>query len=44
MHLHRIKPKVLSEISHLDRHQLGNVIGEKLESLFIEQQKASQFL
>lgn len=44
MHLHRIKLKVLSEISDLDRHQLGNVIGEKLESLFIEQQKASQFL
>jgi hypothetical protein len=44
MHLHRIKPKVLSEISDLDRHQLGNVIEEKLESLFIEQQKASQFL
>ena len=44
MHLHRIKPKVLSEISDLDRHQLGNVIVEKLESLFIELQKASQFL
>lgn len=44
MHLHRIKPKVLEEISDLDRHQLGNVITEKLESLFIEQQKASQFL
>ena len=44
MHLHRVKPKVLAEISDLDRNQLGNVIGEKLESLFIEQQKASQFL
>lgn len=44
MHLHRIKPRVLSEISDLDRTQLGNVIVEKLESLFIEQQKASQLL
>ena len=44
MHLHRVKPKVLAEISDLDRNQLGNVISEKLESLFIEQQKASQFL
>jgi len=44
MHLHRVKPKTLAEISDLDRNQLGNVIMEKLESLFIEQQKASQFL
>ncbi len=41
LHLHRIKPKVLAEISELDRSSLGNVISEKLESLFIEQQKAS---
>ena len=44
MHLHRVKPLVLAEISDLDRDQLGNVIMEKLESLFIEQQKASVFL
>jgi hypothetical protein len=43
MHLHRVKPTVLAEISDLDRDQLGNVIMEKLESLFIEQQKASIF-
>jgi hypothetical protein len=43
MHLHRVKPTVLAEISDLDRDQLGNVIMEKLESLFIEQQKASVF-
>jgi len=41
MHLHRLKPKVLAEISQLDRSSLGNVITEKLESLFISQQKAS---
>jgi len=44
MHLHRVKPQVLAEISDLDRNQLENVIVEKLDSLFIEQQKASQFL
>lgn len=44
MHLHRIKPRVLTQISDLDRSQLGNVIVEKLESLFLEQQKASQLL
>lgn len=41
MHLHRVKPLVLAQISDLDRTQLGNIIMEKLESLFIEQQKAS---
>ena len=44
MHLHRVKPKVLAEISDLDRTQLENIITEKLDSLFIEQQKSSQFL
>lgn len=43
MHLHRLKPKVLAEISDLDRTQLVNVILEKLESLFNEQRKASVF-
>ena len=41
MHLHRVKPKALEDISELDRSSLGNVIGEKLESLFVAQQKAS---
>jgi hypothetical protein len=41
IHLHRIKPKVLAEISELDRTSLGNVIAEKLESLFVAQKKAS---
>ena len=40
MHLHRVKPLVLAEISDLDRVQLGNVITEKLESLFLAQKKA----
>ena len=39
MHLHRIKPLVLAEISDLDRTQLGNVIMEKLESLFVSQNR-----
>jgi hypothetical protein len=38
MHLHRVKPKVLAEISELDRSSLGNVISEKLDSLFVSQQ------
>jgi hypothetical protein len=44
MHLHRVKLKVLAEISDLDRTQLESIITEKLDSLFIEQQKASHFL
>lgn len=39
MHLHRVKPQALDEISDLDRTSLGNVITEKLESLFITLQK-----
>ncbi len=35
MHLHRVKPKSLPDISDLDRASLGNVITEKLESLFV---------
>lgn len=39
MHLHRVKPLILAQISDLDRTSLGNVITEKLESLFISLQK-----
>jgi len=39
MHLHRVKPKILEKISDLDRHSLGSVINEKLETLFLNQQK-----
>jgi len=42
LHLHRIKPRVLERISDLDRNSLATVINEKLESLFIEQQRAGQ--
>lgn len=38
IHLHRVKPKVLAEISELDRSSLGNVISEKLDSLYVSQQ------
>ena len=41
MHLHRVKPKVLNQLSDLDRNSLANVITEKLESLFLEQNKAN---
>jgi hypothetical protein len=36
MHLHRVRPKVLPEISDLDRTSLLNVITEKLDSLFLQ--------
>jgi hypothetical protein len=39
LHLHRLKPKVLAEISDLDRNSLANVINEKLESLFLACQR-----
>jgi len=41
LHLHRVRPKVLERISELDKSSIGNVIYEKLETLFLEQQKAS---
>ncbi|MCZ6642897.1 MAG: hypothetical protein O7F71_15070, partial [Gammaproteobacteria bacterium] len=41
MHLHRVKPKVLAKLSDLDRNSLANVITEKLESLFLEQNKTN---
>jgi hypothetical protein len=40
LHLHRVKPKVLAQISDLDRSSLANVINEKLESLFVACQRA----
>ncbi len=40
LHLHRVRPNTLDHLSQLDRANLGNVITEKLESLFIEQQKS----
>lgn len=40
MHLHRVHPNTIENMSDLDRTNLTNVIAEKLESLFISQQKA----
>ena len=39
MHLHRVRPGELDHLSQLDRTNLANVIIEKLESLFLAQQK-----
>jgi len=39
LHLHRIKLDALSERSALDRTNIQNVVLEKLESLFVEQQR-----
>ena len=40
LHLHRVNPSVIENMSALDRSNLTNVIAEKLESLFISQRKA----
>ena len=40
MHLHRVKPEVIENMSDLDRASLTNVITEKLESLFLSHKKA----
>ncbi len=42
LHLHRVNPAKISHMSTLDRTTLTNAITEKLESLFLQQQKASQ--
>ncbi|MEM9624395.1 MAG: hypothetical protein AAF993_22335 [Pseudomonadota bacterium] len=42
LHLHRVVPAKVAHMSSLDRSTLTNAITEKLESLFIEQQKATQ--
>ena len=38
LHLHRVKPSVIENMSELDRSNLRNVIAEKLDSLFYIQQ------
>ena len=40
LHMHRVRPHTLDHLSQLDRTNLANVITEKLESLFVEQQKS----
>lgn len=37
LHLHRIKPSVLKELSEFDRASLRSVVSEKMESLFLMQ-------
>jgi hypothetical protein len=39
LHLHRVKLEAMRERSELDRTNIRNVILEKLESLFVEQQR-----
>ena len=41
LHLHRVKPSAIANMSELDRTSLSNVIAEKLESLFISQDAGS---
>jgi len=40
LHLHRVDPQAIENLSDLDRSNLTNVITEKLESLFLSQSKA----
>ena len=40
LHLHRVKPAAIENMSALDRSSLTNVITEKLESLFLSQNDA----
>lgn len=40
LHLHRIRPALIDNMSDLDRTNLTNVISEKLESLFLSQKLA----
>jgi hypothetical protein len=40
LHLHRVRPIGISQMSELDRLNLANVVEEKLESLFLTLQKA----
>ena len=42
LHLHRVNPSKVNHMSALDRSTLAAAIAEKLESLFIEQRRASQ--
>jgi len=39
LHLHRLNLPSLVEHSQLDRNSISNVVGEKLESLFVEQRR-----
>jgi len=39
VHLHRVKLQELTERSQLDRSSIRNVVGEKLDSLYLDQQK-----
>ena len=40
LHLHRVHPAAIDNMSNLDRTNLTNVIAEKLESLFLSQRKS----
>lgn len=42
LHLHRVKPSAIANMSNLDRSNLGNVIAEKLDSLMLEQSRPGQ--
>lgn len=41
LHLHRVNPRAIDNMSDLDRTNLTNVVTEKLESLFLSQEGTS---
>ncbi len=42
LHLHRVRPEALPRLSDLDKSSIASVIAEKLETLFINQQKVAE--
>lgn len=42
LHLHRVRPEALPRLSDLDKSSIASVIAEKLETLFITQQKVAE--
>lgn len=42
LHLHRVRQEMLPRLSDLDKSTMANVIAEKLETLFLTQQKVAE--
>ncbi len=42
LHLHRVRPEALPRLSDLDKSSIASVVAEKLETLFITQQKVTE--
>ncbi len=42
LHLHRVRPEALPRLSDLDKSSIASVIAEKLETLYLTQQKVAE--